>query len=134
MANKYFKGEVKTYEGGVVKLFGNFTTTTSGTIGTSSCKGFSVAKTGSETGRYTITLEDQYNGFLGCAVTLVGPDDSAITDATTGVIPIVRNIDVTNSAKTFYVQFLDPTDSSDAEIEDAASVYLEITLKNSSVF
>ena len=121
-----------TLEKGVVKLYGNFTTSTSGTIASSSCKGFTVAKTAAETGRYTVTLADSWKAFMGVCVTIVGAADAAYTSAK-GLTHIVRNVSMTN--KTFDVQFNDPDGSpADAELEDGASVYLEITLKNTGAY
>lgn len=119
-------------EAGVVKLYGTFTTTTSGTIGSSSCKGFSVAKTATETGRYTVTLGDKWNGLLGVNVAIEGAADAAYT-ASQGLCSLLRNVDV-SSAKTLDIQFADPATSADAELEDGAKVYIEITLKNSSAW
>ena len=136
MANRYLKDQVRTLEGGPVKLFGHVVTSTSGAIDTSStsCKGFSVAKTGSETGRYTITLEDNYNALLGVSVAVVGADDTAYT-ASKGLPWFLRNVDVGDS---FDIQFAvqDSADESmdDAELEDGAEFYIEITLKNSSAW
>ena len=133
MANRLLKS-LNTLEAGVVKLYGKVVTTTSGTVGSTSCKGFSVAKTGSETGRYTVTLSDSYQGFLGCQVTLVGAADAAYTSAK-GLVAFVRNVSVADSTPTFQIQFCDPDGSAaDAEVEDAAEFYLEITLKNSSAY
>lgn len=133
MANKYFKDHVKTYESGIVKLFGKVVTSTSGAIDSQSCKGFSVAKTGSETGRYTVTLEDQYTSLAGLSVALVGADDAAYTTAN-GVQWFLRNVDVTASSPSFDVQFVRTDTGADAEVIDAAEFYLEISLKNTSAF
>jgi hypothetical protein len=132
MANRYFKQFQGTLEAGIVSLFGSFVTTTSGTIGSQSCKGFSIAKTATETGRYTITFEDKYMGFKSLSATVVGASDAAYT-ATKGLAPFLRNVDVV-SAKTLDLQFADPESSADAELEDGAQVFIEIKLKNSSVY
>ena len=132
MANRYFKGECKTLEGGVIKLYGKFVTTTSGTIGSQSCKGFSVAKTGSEAGRYTVSLEDQYMALLMVNAIVVGAADTAYT-TTKGLIPLLRNVDVTDSTPGFDLQFVQSS-LADAELLDAAEVYIEITLKNTSAY
>jgi hypothetical protein len=132
MANRYFKNDAKTLEGGVVKLFGKFATTTSGTVGSQSCKGFSIAKTGSEVGRYTVSLEDQYMGLLGVSAIVVGPADAAYT-GTKGLIPFLRNVSVTDSTPGFDIQFAQAT-LADAELMDGAEVYIEISLKNTTAF
>lgn len=132
MANRYFKGDAKTLEGGVVKLFGKFVTTTSGTIGSQSCKGFSVSKTASEAGRYTVLLEDQYMALLSVNAIVVGAADAAYT-GTKGLIPFLRNVNVTDATPGFDLQFAQSS-LADAELLDAAEVYIEITLKNTSAY
>lgn len=132
MANRLFKGMPKTLESGVVKLYGKIVTTTSGTIGSQSCKGFSVAKTATKTGRYTVTLEDQYMALLAVGVNIEGTADAAYTGAK-GLINFLRNVDVTAATPVFDIQFATTT-FADAELEDAAEVYIEITLKNSTSY
>lgn len=131
MANRSYKQFQHTLENGIVKMFGKVTTSTLGAVGSSDCKGFSVAKTGSESGRYTVTLEDKFNGLRGASVIVEGAADAVYTDAKS-VTPILRNVDVANS--TLDIQFIDPTDNSDAELDDAAAFYIELTLKNSSAY
>ena len=135
MANRNWNQYMRTLERLPVKLFGKVTTSTSGTIGSQECKGFSVAKTGSETGRYTVTLEDAYIDLLSASVIVEGADDAVYT-ADKGLIPILRNVDV--AAKTLDIQFVSVTEVTDAntfpdaELADAASFYIELTLKNST--
>lgn len=134
MANRLFKPLAGCLEAGVVKLYGSFVTSTSGTIDSSACKGFSVAKTGSETGRYTVTLSDTYKGLLAVNVAIVGAADAAYTTAK-GLTWILRNVSVADSTPTFDIQFSDPDGSpADAELENAAKVLIEITLKNSDAY
>lgn len=130
MANRYFKDTVKTLESAIVKLYGSVTFGASGAVSSSSCKGFSVAKTSGKTGRYTITLEDKYNSIKGCFVSLVGPDDAAATTAA-GYWTFLRNDDVA-SAGTFDVQFVRTDTGADADPTSGNIALLEITLKNSS--
>lgn len=114
-----------------MKLYGKVTTTTSGTIGSQDCRGFSVAKTGSETGRYSVTLEDNYPALRMVHAILEGTADAGYTTAK-GLGYLVRNVDVAN--KTLDIQFVNGAQpQADAEVEDAAVIYIEITLKNSSV-
>lgn len=132
MANRLYKTNLATLEAGIVKLFGSFVTTTSGTIGSSSCKGFSIAKTGSETGRYTVTLEDSFNELKSVLANIIGTADAAMTSAK-GLAYFLRNVNM--ATRSFDIQFCDPDGSpADAEIENGASVLLEITLKNSSAW
>lgn len=132
MANRLLKPLKGCLEAGVVKLFGSVTTSTSGTIASQACKGFSVAKTATKTGRYTVTLADKYNGLLACAVVVQGADDAQVASAK-GVQAMLRAVDMTNGV--FKVQFLDrQTQPADAELEDGAIFRLEITLKDSTAY
>lgn len=134
MADRYMKQFLATLEAGVAKLYGEVTTTTSGTVGSTSCKGFAVAKTAGETGRYTVTLQDKYNKLLHCGVVVVGSADAAYTSAK-GLVSFLRNDTIAAGGKTFDVQFCDSDGSpADAELADGASFKLEITLKNSSAY
>lgn len=133
MANKDFKDEVRTYEGGVVKLFTKVVTSTSGTIASQISKGLTVAKTAAETGRYTVTLDDKYSALLGCAVALQGAADAAYTTAN-GLNWFLRGVDVGAATPLFYVQFARTDTGADAEVIDAAEFYIEVTLKNTSSF
>lgn len=133
MANRLLK-PTSCLEAGVVKLFGSVVTTTSGTIGSTSCKGFSIAKTGSETGRYTVTLADTYQKLLSVNVNVIGATDAAATSAK-GLVSFLRNVSVTDATPTFDIQFCDADGSpADAELQDAAELLIEITLKNSSAY
>lgn len=134
MANRLMKQFMCTLEAGVCKLYGEVTTSTSGTISSQSCKGFTVAKTGSETGRYTVTLADKYNKLLACSVVVVGAADAAYGSGK-GLAAFLRNDSIGSSGTTFNIQFCDAaTPQADAELEDGAKFKLEITLKNSSAY
>ncbi len=133
MANRLMKQFSMTLEAGVVKLYGEVTTTTSGTVGSQSCKGFSIAKTGSEVGRYTVTLADKYMKLLDVNVCVVGAADAAYT-AAKGLVSFIRNDSIASNGVTFNVQFVDPATSADAELADAAKFKIEITLKNSTAY
>lgn len=133
MADRYYKQFQMSAESGLVKLYGKVVTSTSGTVSSTSCVGLSIAKTGGEVGRYTVTLEDYFVGGLkACSVAIVGTTDAAYTSAK-GLTHILRNVSVSGTAKTFDIQFNDPDGSAaDAELEDAAVFYVEVTVKNSS--
>lgn len=133
MANKDFKATVRTYEGGVVKLFAKVVTSTSGAIASQVSKGLTVAKTAGEVGRYTLTLDDKYSALLGCSVTLVGAADAAYTTAA-GLNSFVRGVAVGDSTPLLYVQFARTDTGADAEVINAAEFYVELTLKNTSSF
>lgn len=131
-ANRYFRPMSGVLESGIVKLFGKVVTSTSGTVSSTSCKGFSIAKTSAKTGRYTVTLENLYKGLKSVNVMIVGSTDAAYTSAK-GIVSFLRNVAV-DSTGTFDIQFADADGSAaDAELEDAAQFYVEITLKNSSL-
>ena len=132
MANKDFKDEVRTYEGGMIKLFSKVVTSTGGAIASQVSKGLSVAKTGSETGRYTVTLADKYTSLGGVSVALVGAADAAYTTAN-GLGWFLRNVNVA-SGPSFDIQFYRTDTGADAEVIDAAEFYIEVTLKNTSSF
>lgn len=130
MASRSFRQQQYTAEIGIVTLYGSFTTSTSGTISTSSCKGFSIAKTATKAGRYTVTLEDKYQGLRRCEVDVVGATDAAYTTAK-GLTRFLRNVAV-DSTKTMDIQFARTDTAADAELDDGATVYIAITLKNST--
>lgn len=134
MASRSFYPLEGTLTPGLVILSGEFTTTTSGTIGTSDTEGFTVTKTGSEVGRYTVqlgrssSLVDKYPKIRGVLTTVIGPDDAAMTDAK-GLTCVVRDDDVASDG-TFEVQFCDQDSGADAELQDGAKVLLVFFLKN----
>lgn len=107
-------------------------TTTSGTISTATTAkycGMTVAKTGSETGRYTFTLQDKRLRVLNLlAVRVIGPDDTAMTDAK-GIIGVLRDLDagVDGAADgTFDVQLCRNTDLADTEVQDSATIIVSV--------
>lgn len=131
MANRNFKPGAMALEAGTIKLYGYVQTGSSGAITSQDCRGFSIAKTGSETGRYTVTLEDSYVAFRNCSISVQGTADAAYTTAK-GLGYLIRGEDVAN--KVFYIQFVNAAQpQADAELEDSAKFFVEITLKNSSV-
>lgn len=133
MADRYFKDHVKTLEGSIIKLFGKVVTTTGGAIGSQDSKGFTVSKTGSEVGRYTITLEDKYTSLRGMTVALQGAADAAYTTAN-GIGWFVRGVDVAAATPLLYLQFYRTDTGADAEVIDAAEFYIELSLKNTSAY
>ena len=118
----------------VGRYFHKIVTTTSGTVSstlsdqTADCA-VTVAKTGSETGRYTITLPTPHRKLLKVNANLVGADDAAYGAVTVGLMAIVRDDDVASDG-TFEVQFIGSNSGwADAEIADGASVMLEIVVE-----
>ena len=134
MATRQFRRDIAACTAGVVIASLKVVTSTSGTISTSSgdTSYLTIAKTAAEAGRYTVTLVDYYNQFLGCSVIVEGAADAAYAD-TKGLIPFVRNVAITSTSKTFDIQFAYGADNTDAELDDAASFYVTVMLKNSTV-
>jgi hypothetical protein len=104
---------------GLKCAFFDVTTTTSGTIDTTNSRGSwggTIAKTGSETGRYTITLGRAVGALGGATITLVGPDDTALTNGS-GVIASLRDDDLASDG-TIEVQFSDEDGLADTEVQN----------------
>ncbi len=131
-------GRGGTLTPGLVKLTGQVLLGASGAIATSAgaidCEGFTIAKTGGETGRYTLTLEDKYAKFRGGSVSILGADDAAYSN-TAGRDYFWRNDNVTagGAAKTVDLQFVDGATSADAEVPNNLTLYIELTLVNSGL-
>ena len=119
-----------TVTNGVVSLFGKFTSS-GGTAGSVSCDGFTIAKTTTSTGRYTVTLDGAVTELLSAQATIIGAATAAYTN-TAGCETIVRSDDVAG-AGTFVLQFVSGTDHADADIVDGSKVLLKIDLKQSTV-
>lgn len=135
MANRLFKQFQHTLEQGVVKLFGTVVLGSSGAVSSvTGCKGFTVAKTATETGRYTVTLQDSFNQLLNVGVNIIGAADAAYTDGKGMFMGLLRNVSVNDSTPTFDIQFNDPDTNVDAEPADSVTLLIEITLKNSTAF
>lgn len=135
MANRLYKQFQGTLEAGIVKLFGSVATSTSGTIASATGKGLTITKTAGETGRYTVALADPYVSFLSASIVVQGAADAAYTTAK-GLVAFIRGVDVTSqTAPLLYVQFCDSDGSpADAELEDGAKFFIEVTLKNSTTY
>jgi hypothetical protein len=131
--NASFTGPVKSLTREPLMLYGEFLTTTNGTLSTAAnavvCDGFTIVKTPSKTGRYTIT----YRGteivprIGGISVVIVGPADVAFT-ASRGCFSFIRNV----TTRGFDIQFALTADAghTDAELPDGARVYISIPCAN----
>lgn len=130
MADRNFKRDVGTLDSGMVILHGTATFGAAGAIASQSCRGFSLATTGSEAGRYTVTLEDKYNELLNCMVSITGEDDTAF--GAVGLFAALRNVDM--DAKTFYIQLIE-LDGNLADTDPRSGDVMRVTivLKNSSL-
>jgi hypothetical protein len=82
MASRNFQNTQFTMTTGVVSLFGSFDIGAAGVVANPVGNGLAIAKTA--TGRYTITLEDRYNRFLGCNASIVCDIDGTAKTAVTG--------------------------------------------------
>ena len=110
-------------------------TTTGGTISTTlsdqtADSGLTVVKTGSETGRYTVTTPCPHKRLLHGWATIIGADDAAYGAVTLGIIGIVRDVDIASDG-TVEVQFIGSNAGwADAEIADGASFMLTLMVEN----
>jgi hypothetical protein len=115
--------------------FHKIVTTTSGTISTAlsdlaADSGLTVAKTGSETGRYTVTTRVPHKRLLMVKVMIIGADDAAYGAVTLGLMAIVRDVDISSDG-TFEIQFIGSNAGwADAEIADGASFMIEAVVEN----
>jgi hypothetical protein len=82
MANRNFQNKSFSMTHAVVSLYGSFAVGPAGAVVTPVGNGLSIALTA--TGRYTITLEDRYNRFLGASIGLVCDIDGTAKTAITG--------------------------------------------------
>lgn len=122
---------------GIVLLFGKVVLGASGAISSQTgakLAGFTVEKTATKTGRYTLTLDKNYNELLYGHVTVVGADDAAYTTAA-GIDCIIRDVDTGGGAGdgTFELQLTRSDTSADAEAINSAELRIFIAVCDSSV-
>lgn len=137
MDHGFQQRQVKTISPGLLLIFGRVVTSTGGTIASTDIPGGGVAvtKTGSEVGRYTFAVTDAADTaltglrFVHLDVTVIGPDDTAMTDAK-GVGKVIRDIDIGAGADdgTVEVQFQDADSAADAELQDGAEFTFMLVL------
>lgn len=114
--------------------FHRIVTTTSGAVDATASdqtadSGVTVGKTGSETGRYTITLPVPHRKLLGIIPTLIGADDAAYGAVTVGLMAIARDDDIATDG-TVEVQFIGTNAGwADAEVANGASIMLTIVVE-----
>lgn len=119
-------------EAGLTRLYGKVVTGTSGAIVSQECDGFTLVKTASKTGRYTVNLSKKYLALRQCNVTIQGQDDTAYT-ISKSLDFFIRQVDVNKDIPIFYIQFVYTRDPQiDRELEDNAQIYIEIILKNNN--
>lgn len=126
MSNRTFFKPAGSLDREVVKLYGSVTFGSSGAVASSDCLGFAVTIVAAKDGRYLVTLEDQYNRFMGCNMTLVEATDAAMTATEGHLLGIVRNVSMTS--KTFEIQLCQSGDASDADPASGNVLHIEIIL------
>ena len=87
--------------------------------------------TATEAGRYTVQVWNGYKQVLSAGVIIIGPDDSAMTDAK-GIINVLRDIDTGGSGAkdgTFELQFVQNTDLADDDVQDNATFKVWVDLE-----
>lgn len=90
--------------------------------------GFTVAKTATEVGRYTVTFDEKLADIVLLGAYVIGAADAAYTNTAGGSGPIfLRNRNA--AARTIDVQFTRNDTSADAEITDNFSFQLAFALK-----
>jgi hypothetical protein len=122
----------------ITSFAGRVVTSTGGAVASTDCEGFTVTKTASKTGRYTVQLVDIRGQAVtalklrGCMVSLIGPDDAALT-TNKGVTGLVRAETVATNGQ-FFIQFVQSNaGNADTEVQDGASFDIIFWVKDSSV-
>jgi hypothetical protein len=121
---------------GVILLFGKVPLGSTGALATTysagtMTPGVTVTKTGSKTGRYTLTLAGTVKQLLFAQAVVVGADDAAYTDGN-GCNAILRDDDLASDG-TIELQLVHPDTSADAEAIDNATVYYMLAVSTSNV-
>lgn len=96
--------------------------------------GMTLVKTGSEVGRYTVTLDKNYNRLLSARGTVIGADDTAYTTAN-GIATFIRDDDVGRGAAdgTFELQFYRTDTGADAEVENSRDILVEVVVRDANL-
>lgn len=134
MANRQFKTLWGTLTVMPVTLFAKLTNLTSGVPASTSAPGqgfASIARTAA--GRYLITLQDQYNAFLGidAVIGVAGTGAYGGSDAQNAFIVRDPNT-VTARQSTPTIQFLSGA-GADLDVKNGSDIYLNVTMQNSNV-
>lgn len=131
-------GDLKSVEAPVnerlVILAGIVTLGAGGAISSQDCVGFTVAKTGSEVGRYTVTLLNKFLKLMyGHGVLEISADAAPVQDK--GSECYLRGVDA--AAKVAYLQFaVSPTAAAagaDKEVEDSAKIRIMLVCSRGKV-
>lgn len=123
--------EMRTTRREVVRLYNRVVLGSSGAVSSQDKEGdagFVVTNTGSETGRYTITLSGGAAAKLLYAdAKIIGADDTAFADAK-GIIVGLRDDDVSTDG-TFEVQLCRNTTLADTETEDNFTILFVVEIQ-----
>ena len=122
----------------LVWLTGKALTTTSGTLSTASgandCEGFTLAKVGSEAGRYRATLNHKFKALQFAYMVVEGAADAAAA-AAKGQVAYLRNVNMTTGIVEF--QLATPSlaagASVDVEPEDGATLRVVMCLSRGTI-
>lgn len=125
MANRNYKPGAMCIEKGMICLYGRVVIGAAGVIASQDCRGFSIALNASP-GVYDITLEDNYN-----ALYMVSSNVNDAVAAGEGKFVQITAEDVANG--TLSVTVVASDDGLAADIASGGILFLEITLKNSTV-
>jgi hypothetical protein len=106
----------------------------SGAISSQVCEGFTVVKTATETGRYTVTLGKKYSTVEYAHGVIEGAAD-AVPIAAKGQVVMLRNVSA--SSKTLNLQILTPSLAGgaavDIEAEDSTTLRILIVAKRGTL-
>lgn len=141
--DRIWKDNIKTLIPGLRIVHAEIATTTSGTLAATYNHqyGISLTKTATKTGRYTVQLLKSDGGaanavgFINGIVSLVGPDDAALT-TTKGLVAVFRDDDIGEGANdgTIEVQFVQTNaGNADTEVQDGAIIVVTLLLKDSNL-
>lgn len=118
----------KTLQANQITLAGWFLIGSSGAVDdqypVTKC-GVTVEKTGSETGRYTLT--PQFGTIISGSCNMNGPDDSAFP-TTTGSDPQMRGFDPTDQTALVYIQFKRPDTQADTNPASGTVVFFTVVI------
>jgi hypothetical protein len=121
MANRRFEQFCYSLIKKKVDICGVASLSAAGAVSSSDIPGASLAKT--DTGEYTLTLQDKYNSCLGVHVALGENDENLV--AKPGAIDV-------SSAKTVVIKIKDET-GADTDVTATAKLHIHVILRNSSV-
>jgi hypothetical protein len=120
MANRYFTQFFYSFFKKPVLIAGKIPLSAAAAVGTVAIKGVaSVAKSG--TGTYLVTLDDAYNELVAASVVVADSAQDLVVDLST----------VASNGQT--LTLVTKVAGTAADVSDACTIYLSLTLSNSSV-